>query len=1266
MTASTHDPLAWAWLGTIFLLFGEIAALISLPNLTRVVIVSTVAELGYVLMGLGLGGAVGDTGAVMHIGYQLLMRGLVVVAGWYLIRRTASSNLNDLAGSGYRMPFAATLFGFGMFSVMGLSPFKGSFSKFLILYEAIEQGQWVMAAVGTVASIVAAAYYILVIQKVCFEHPGKRIELHAAPSFAIPAAVALAVATIVVSLWPHPFQHLAEEIVGVAGSATVPEFESPWEWLVMVPYVGGFLIYGIGRYSAAWRDRAAVCLAVATVAMTAFYDGLDPASRLFALLFAGIACVMVVYSVGAMARAEWANRYYFFVFLMIGSMLGLTTAHELGNFYVFWELMTWTSYFLVIHNQSQKALKAGFLYFIMCAGGAYVMHYGILLVHVELGTFEFGEIAQRVSSLSPLAGLVTAACFFVGFAVKAGLFPLHSWLPAAYPQAPSAASGPLSGILSKAGVFGMVKVLYVVFGVGALSSFSIQGFDITHLMLVLGCVTILYGEGQALFQTELKRMLAYSSLAQLGEIIAILGIGTALATDAALLHVTNHAIMKTLLFYAAGAFILRTGLRHIDDFAGLGRVMPVSAGAYALASFAIMGLPPFSGFTSKFLMIYAAAHAGHVLVAAIMLLGGIIGVVYYTRVVAVLFYHPYKGDAAVREAPATMLTAICVLAGAIVLGGIAPGYQLDLVARVGDLVASRGGLAMAELPNLVTHWPLPASIAMVGAIAVLLTGTRSVKWAGRLAVSVLLAALVAVLFDAGRMDLLSFCFAILIAGVGALNMMHTTAYLAHSHSQARFFAAFTVMIAGLLGMTAAKDIFTFFAFWELMSSWALWAAIVHEETVAARREGFKYFLFNSIGAAFLFLGVALAAAQAGTFQLTDMGAALAALPAIKVAPAVALIFLGFVMKAAMLPVRIDYQMHPALAPTPVSGYISAVLLKAGPWGVLKFFVLFGGAAFFSKFGGTFDGQPLFMEAISVIAGVTIVYAGAMAVLQNGIKLLLIYSTVCQLGYVLMALSFGTSLGVAGGLMYFVNHMLLKDSLFLVAGAIMVQGHATMLDELGGLGRRMPITFGVFLFAGLSLAGIPPLNGFASKWMVFEAAFQSGHWLLGSMAMISSLFTLAAVLKFAHAAFLGAPSEKSLQASEAPLAMLVPMLVLTGASVAVGVMPGLLLVPIAAIQADLGMVPIEATLAGPLPGAGGWSPGLMSVLMLVLTLLTMPWLRLGRGAGVVKTPVHECGAEELSAATTRVGAGNLYEAPSALIRRTLIPSGLIPAKKLKGR
>lgn len=1263
LSLTSIDPMALAWMGAIFLFFGEVAALLSLPNLVRVVIWSTIAEVGYILVGFGLGGDAGTTGAFMHIIYQIIMRGLVVTAGWYMIRRTGSARIDDLVGSGRRMPLAATLFGFGMFSVMGLSPFKGSFSKFLVLYAAIEQGHYALAAVGTAATIVAAYYYLTVIQRVCLEMPSRRVELEAGPSWAMPVSYVLAAITILISVWPLPFERFAEMLAGAAGEGRVPEFESPWSMLVLVPYIGGFVIYAIGRVNTRARDAAAVLLAVGTLALVVFDHSLDPASRLFALVFAGVATAMIVYSIGYMARAEWTNRYYFFAFLMIGSMLGLTTAHELGNFYVYWELMTWTSYFLVLHDQTQKSLRAGLIYFMMCAAGAYVMHYGILLTHAELGSFEFSVIADKIATLSPALGFAIAACFFVGFGVKIGLVPGHAWLPIAHPQAPSSISGPLSSILTKAGVFGIVKVLYVVFGLGTLTTFKFAHLDIPSIMLFLGCLTLIYGEIKALFEVELKRMLAYSTLGQLGEIVAILSIGTVLATDAALLHVTNHAVIKTALFFGAGAFIMRTGLKRIEDFRGLGRVMPITAGVYAIATAAIMGLPPFSGFVSKFLMIYAAAKAGYWPVAALMLTGGVVGLVYYTRVLTALFYYPYKGTAELREAPLSMLVSLCGLGAVIVFCGLVPSFQLNLVAQVGAEIAARSGLAVAELPALVANWTLGATVPLVGAVIVLIVGRTSVPAAGRLAVLVLAATVAAVAFEHGRYDLMSLAFALGIAAVGMLNMMHATAYLAHNHAQGRFYAMFMVMIAGLIGLCAARDIFSFFAFWELMSSWALWAAIVHEETDEARREGFKYFLFNTVGASFMFLGVGLVAANAGTFEFAGIGAALSDLPVSTVAPAIVLIFLGMVMKAAQLPIRIDYQMHPALAPTPVSGYISSVLLKAGPWGVLKLFVIFGGAAFFTKFtGGAINGQPMLMYVISAIAGITILYAGAMSVISNGIKLVLIYSTVCQLGYVMLGVSLGTSLGVAGGLFHMFNHMMIKDVLFLVAGAIMVKTHAQMLDELGGLGKKMPLTFAFFLFNGLSLAGVPPLNGFSSKWIIFSACFDGGHWLLGAAAMGGSLLTLAAILKFAHAAFMGPPSAASLEAEEAPMAMLIPMGLLTAGSVIVGIVPGLFLIPISWMQAELGFEAYPATLFGTLPGLGGWSPSLMTVLVLLLFVLFIPWMRLAYRGGLKRGAIHTCGVNDIIPAATKVGSVNLYESPTAVFRRVLLPKFAGKAKQ----
>jgi formate hydrogenlyase subunit 3/multisubunit Na+/H+ antiporter MnhD subunit len=487
--------------------------------------------------------------------------------------------------------------------------------------------------------------------------------------------------------------------------------------------------------------------------------------------------------------------------------------------------------------------------------------------------------------------------------------------------------------------------------------------------------------------------------------------------------------------------------------------------------------------------------------------------------------------------------------------------------------------------------------------------------------------------------------------VGGLNLAYSIGYMAREHAPNRYFFAFVMMIGGLLGLVASKDLFNFFAFWELLSSWTLYLLTVQEETAEALDEGTKYFIFNFVGASLLFLGVTALAAHAHTFQFAELAQAAASMPRVWLVTAIVLILAGLLMKAAQLPLRIDYQMHPVPAPTPASGYISAVLLKVGPYGVLKFFVVLGGAAAFARMSGSSAWMPNLMQVVAVIAAITLLYAGAKCMVETGIKRLLIFSTVSQLGYILLGLSLGTPLGIAGGLMHAVNHMMLKNTLFLVAGCIIAQVHVTSLDELGGLGRRMPITFGIFLLAGLSVSGIPPLNGFSSKWMIYQASFQGGHYMLGLAAMISSLFTLAAILKFAHTAFMGELSPVAARMREAPAVMLVPMLILAGACVVVGIVPGLLLVPISHVQAALGLGVIPATWFGGLPGPLPWNPAALTIALLASGSLGWAY-RLLSSRQRVTSHIYTGGVVSLPADQMHVPASSLYETPSRLLRLVL--------------
>jgi formate hydrogenlyase subunit 3/multisubunit Na+/H+ antiporter MnhD subunit len=468
------------------------------------------------------------------------------------------------------------------------------------------------------------------------------------------------------------------------------------------------------------------------------------------------------------------------------------------------------------------------------------------------------------------------------------------------------------------------------------------------------------------------------------------------------------------------------------------------------------------------------------------------------------------------------------------------------------------------------------------------------------------------------------------------------------------------MICGLVGMTTVSSLVAFFCFWEIMSSWPLFFAIIHEETPAALKEGTKYFLFNIAGASFLFLGVLLLGHACGGYGFETVTRAVASLPAAQWLPGVCLMGLGMLMKAAMLPLRIDWQMHPATAPTPVSGYISAMLLKSGPFGILLLrFVLASGAT-----GDAAQALDTAMYVGAWIGGVTILYAGVQALLQTGIKEMLIYSTVSQLGYIVLGICLGTSLGVTGGLLHLFNHMLFKDLAFLCAGALMFASHAHNLEELGGMGRKMPVTFLCFSAALFSAAGMPPFNGFNSKLIIYYALIERGELVLAIIAILSSVITLAYFLKFMHGAFFGQLTPAAERASEVGLAMRLPIMLLAGLCLVTGVFPGLALIPIAGLEQSLGLTPPAVGLSGIVSGYGASNMTLLSFMLLAVG--GGVWFGVSRltARGVRRTAIHTCGETSVDQLLTRIGAGDLYAAPIKLLAG--MSKGYFSLKRLGGQ
>ena len=920
--------------GVIVLLVFEVIAVMKTKKLMALLVCSSIAEVGYILLGIGSGTFAGQTGALLHLFYQILMRGLVFLTAFIITKRGGAPYIEKLKGFGRTSPFMTTMFVFGIFSIMGLSPFKGSISKFLIVFSCIESNNYIYATIAMLGSIIEAWYFIRTIHKVCFAEADEDAQNLDRPEntsvwfkkITYGAVITLGALTALTSLFPEPLigfsENLAHSIFGITKLAELPVFDTKWPLLVLVPYIGAFFVFIIGRFMPKLRGILAVGVSAATVGMVWMDGNIDGLSKLFALIISVIVFLASLYSIGYFKNEKHNNRYFFFLLLTLGSLIGVATSTQFGNFYVFWELMTWSSYLLIIHEPSQKALKAGFKYFMMCTSGAYIMQFGILLLQNSTGTLDMAAVSSKLPFVAPGLLIAVIVMFIIGTGVKVGLVPMHSWLPEAHPAAPSPVSAILSGILTKIGIYGLVRVLFTVFGMGLLYKLgSIGKLSYTGLIIsILGIVTVLYGEIMALRQKDIKRLLAYSTMAQIGEIITTIGLGTYLSMVAGLYHVMNHAIMKGLLFLAAGILAYRLKSRDISAFKGIGKVMPFTAGCLSIGILAIMGLPPFNGFISKFLMLYAAVDAGYWYIAALILLGSIIGAIYYIRLIKTVFFEKYEGPL-VKEAPLSMLIPIGFLTGLVIFNGLFPQFALNLATNAANLVAAKGGLIVTAIPHIQVSWPVVIIIPMLGGLLAYFFGKRSPKVAGFISMTVMTLTFASIAISHSKFDIYSLSFALLIAFIGLINILYSLGYMGHGHAQNRYYMFFIMMIGGLIGVATSKDFFSFFIYWEIMSSWTLYFSIIHEETKGALKEGFKYFIFNYIGASIAFLGLLLITSKTGAF---DMGMVMERLNGIDLSTAgwgLILMTVGFLMKAAVLPFRIDYQMHPATAPTPVSGYI---------------------------------------------------------------------------------------------------------------------------------------------------------------------------------------------------------------------------------------------------------------------------------------------------------------------------------------------------------
>lgn len=1237
-------------------------------------------DLGLALMGLGLGPS-GDVGSIMIVIYHAIAR----LAAWIglsgLVANPYSCVANDIRGALHRNPVGAVLLAFALEASLGISPAMTPEGQHLVLHAMAMHSVDVPLGGPVLAIIMAAGYTVLlwlsaeVVLQVCFTRPDEPIctevplgggafahalfdretELMGVPSGSwcpfvpnrwsrTPAAISLYVLLgllVALGLGRFLVQDFGAWLIGI-DPHTLVELEGPWHVTPLLLYMGSFLVLCPRIIRPRHRATYTFALFAAAFAVICVTD-LPPLSRLFSLIISGIGALVACYSTNYIEEDGRKHWYWFFLLLTFGALLNIVTTDNIGTLSSQWEVMTWASFALVAWERTSKARDAAIKYVVLCCGAAYLMIVGFFMIGGDFT--QYGEILANLSA-RPEDVLRFALVFtLLGFAAKAGLVPLHSWLPDAHPAAPSSVSAPLSGVLTKMGVFGVVMIYFGLLGYDGLAETGTYGgFTVPGLMVtVMGLCTMAYGEWMALRQEDIKRMLAYSTMGQVGEIFTVLGLGTWLAAAGALAHVLNHAIMKDLLFLCAGGLIFRVGSRKLSDLAGLVHEMPWAVGCMSIGIVSIMGLPPFNGFVSKYLMIVACMDAGQPLIAAALIAASLVGAIYYMRILRTILLDPAPaGRKRVEGVTATMRWPMIILAALCVILGVAPQTGLSLITPILDQLQFGPGVGgmLPTLPELDVSWPVYVLLPMFGAIVPIWFRKDRVK-AGWGAAAILFLTTLHVLAFGRDLDMLSYVMALFIPAIGTVNLVYAVGYMEHSHTQWRFYAFFLLMTGGLLGVAASSDLFSFFTFWEIMSSWALYFAIAHEGTPEALREGFKYFLFNVAGAGFLFLGIGLIVAYTGTGQFAGVASGFAGLsPAVGTA-IVALLAIGFCMKAAQVSLRIDWQMHPALAPTPVSGYISSVLLKIAVFGLVKLFLGFGSV--YAQGASDLFSQATIMYVVAWVGAFTLLYSAVQAMLQNSLKLVFIWSTVSQIGYMVLGVAVGTSLGMAGGLLHMANHVFFKDLLFLMVGAVMLRTHADAISELGGVGRRMPVTMFCFFIGSLAAVGVPPTNGFTSKWIIYQALMAEGEPLLALISLIGSVVTLAYLARFMHTVFLGQPGRDLEHIEEAPWVMRAPMLLMAFMVILTGVFPGLLLAPLNEALVEYGMPSLDVASYGLASGPGAWDATSMAVLMLVA--FGGGWLLLRFLLARVKVRVaapHACG-HDASQEATRIPPEGIYPA-----------------------
>ncbi len=455
-----------------------------------------------------------------------------------------------------------------------------------------------------------------------------------------------------------------------------------WTWSVIIAWTTLFLAielalvvlhegtvsYAMGGWSAPWGIEYRV----------------DPLNAFVLLIVSANASIVLLYAPRSVVREIPEGKRYlvFTVFLLcLAGLLGMTITGDLFNVFVFLEISALSAYALISMGHTRRALTSAYRYLIMGTVGSTFLLIGIGLMYMMTGTLNMADLMVRLDQVEQTRAVLAAFAFItVGVGLKMALFPLHSWLPNAYTFAPSIVSAFLASTATKVSFYLFIRIIFSVFG----AEFVFGPVGLGYILLPLALAGALAGSAIAIFQTNVKRLLAYSSVAQIGYMAVGLGLASVTGLTGGILHIFNHALMKGGLFLATGCFFYRLGSVELKDLRGVGRTMPLTSAAFVLGGLNLIGVPLTAGFVSKWYLVLAAVREQSWLVVFLILLGSLLAVVYVWRVVETAYFCDPPEDSPKGEAPAWLLVPTWIMLGATLYFGIFNRIPVSFATRAAE------------------------------------------------------------------------------------------------------------------------------------------------------------------------------------------------------------------------------------------------------------------------------------------------------------------------------------------------------------------------------------------------------------------------------------------------------------------------------------------------------------------------------------------------------------------------------------------------------